>query len=174
MEGLFGNILYLIPIAFFIAIRILNAKSRQSGKTQQKKPAGKPIGGGLGELIKQIQEVQRNPDYRGGKVEAREVDIPSVAPRRTTGSNKPGEPKKNNTVQKKQTVNYRPIAPDTEPLSEIKNQTGTPGQKTPAVNQRAAPLSVKTGILPQGLTPLQQAVVWSEILGQPKSLGGIT
>ena len=163
MEGLFNNILYLIPIAFFIAIRILNAKNRQSGKSQQKNPSGKPAGGGLGELIKQIQEVQKNPDYRGGKVEAREVDIPSVAPRRTAGSNKPGEPKKNSPVQKKQTVEYRPITPD----------IGAPGKMT-APKQPAAPQSKKTGILPQGLTPLQQAVVWSEILGQPKSFGGIT
>ena len=164
MEGLFNNILYLIPIAFFIAIRILNAKSKQSGKTQQKNPSSKPVAGGLGELIKQIQEAQKNPDYRGGKVEAREVDIPSVAPRRTAGSNKPGEPKKNKPVPKKPDAAYSSAIPVNASSSGDSTQKETAGQKTAS----------QAGILPQGLTPLQQAVVWSEILGQPKSLGGIT
>jgi len=164
MRGLFDNILYLIPIALFIAFRIIGAKNKQSGKPPQKRPSTKQADGGLGELVKKIQEAQKNPDYNGGRMEARELYIPSVTSQKTV-SKKPAAAKK---PEKKPAST--PVSKNVEKIvplqSSIKSDEET--QTVPAA-QKTAPLqNLQVGIA--GLSPLQQAVVWSEILGQPKGI----
>ena len=169
MEGIFGSILYLIPIALFIAIRVINAKNKTNKKPPQR-PEGRPVPEeDLGELIRQIKENKKQPAHWEVNTEAR--TIPSAVPRATVPKKPVGIKKKKPVI--KQTVEPSQFMSDNTSLSGIKTQTETSDQKTLTAKQRTSPIS-ETGILLQGLSPLQQAVVWAEILGQPKSLGDIS
>jgi hypothetical protein len=167
MRGLFENILYLIPIALFIAFRIMGARNKQNKKPpqktqpQQSPPVEKPAPGGiLGELIKQIQEAQKEEQGEGYR-EARKVS--SAAPKRPAAK-KSAEAKKNKPAEKP-TGKYHSFLDDEKPVAaEVKIQEDIAGQKA------AAAQPFQTGISLQGLTSLQQAVAWAEILGQPKGL----
>ena len=160
MEGIFGSILYLIPIALFIALRIINAKNKQNKKPPQRTPSGRPVPEeDLGELIRQIKE-NKQPSHWEVNTESQ---IPSAAPRTVVPKKPVGIKKKKPVI--KQAAEYRPNVPDTS-MSSIKTQIET---TAPVAEQLTT--KPETGILLQGLPPLQQAVVWAEILGQPKALG---
>jgi hypothetical protein len=182
MRGLFDNISILIPIALLIALRIINAKSKQNKKNQQKKPAGENL---KKELIRRIQEAQRNPDYRGGKAEAREVMIPSVVPQKVppkkTVPAKKEIKKSNAAFPVENPIEAKPLRQSTVPIySAEPERRGFPpdnaDQDKAAVQKVVAASQSGEPALLRNLPPLQQAVVWAEILGQPKSIspGGIS
>jgi len=158
MDEVFSNILYLIPIAFFIAVRIIGARNKQSGKEQQQKKDSE----GLGDLLQKIREAQENPAYSKALTEDRGVYIPP----RTPAARKP-EPKKKpaKKAAKKQTApsSTRQSAVQTAIAEEAMAKNAAAFAK----KDPAAQASGLSGIRP-GWTPLQQAVVWSEILGAPK------
>ena len=181
MEDLFGNIFYLIPVALFVALRLVgsrkannknqpqNRQQQQDRPQQQKrKSPGGPLKEIHDELIRKIQEAQRNPDYAEGRTEAREVYIPSVAPKEARQVSvqrprKPGEVKK---VKKPSVVMPQTVIPAEREITE----SVTPAAKETKVTPVAQTTSVQTAEIKKELTQLQQAVVWAEILGQPKGL----
>ena len=71
MEGLFENIQILIPIALFVAFRVVRAKSEQAKKQQNKSSDQKRE-----ELVKKIKEAQRIPEYRKALTKDTLVYIP--------------------------------------------------------------------------------------------------
>jgi hypothetical protein len=176
MEDVFNNLLIFIPVAFLIAVRIINARNKQSKRNRE---SADDTAGGLGELIKKIKELQDDPGYDDNRADAREYR-PQGAP---AGLDQPHwetkpvpvrQPAKASTTAgyssaaKKKTKKpssgfasgggYNSPFPDTAGAglpSEIKNEP-TAQKISPDVQTR------------KELTPLQQAVVWSEILGQPK------
>jgi len=117
-KGLFDTLLYLIPVAFFIAIRIIgskSAKNRNSRAEGQKRAAVKP--------------------------QAKKAPAKS---------------------------SYRPAFPDTVTAAEEDVRVQNASAET-VRNDTAARSSVQqTGVIKPGLTPLQQAFVWAEILGSPR------
>ena len=153
MEGIIENIQYLIPIALFIAFRVIKARSDEAKKQQKNS-------GGLGELVRKIQEAQSNPDYGKALTEDTQVYIPPKPVPRPKAALKT-KPKPAHPVAKpKVTRTYE------QPAPEVKsNIDAAPVRVTPV-----SALSLGSGFSLQGLTPLQQAVVWSEILGQPKGV----
>ncbi|MCL1929430.1 MAG: hypothetical protein FWG07_11650 [Treponema sp.] len=171
MRGLFENIQFLIPLALIIAVQVIRARNAQD-KKQQKKT------GGLGELIKKIQEAQQNPEYGKALTEATEVYIPPKPQQQPRAARKP--------ISKHVRPPARPVEAKRVHKSSVKTQfsqneaTGygklsseeksnidsvTTAQVKPVAQQ-----SLQTGLSLQGLTPLQQAIVWSEILGPPKGV----
>jgi hypothetical protein len=149
MEGLFDNIFYLIPIAFFIAIRIINARNAGGRNSQKEKSSAD-----LGELVKKIQEAgnpARQPSHKkpvyGKAVEAQKKSTKKPAVKVSSGLS-----------------NYRSAFPDATAGEDVSGQRDAAG-KTKSDKAASGP---QTGIVKPGLTPLQQAVVWAEILGQPK------
>jgi len=160
MDEVFNNILYLIPIAFFIAIRIIGARNKQSGKEQQQKKEDE----GMRDLLKKIREAQENPAYSKALTEDRGVFIPPRTP--APPARKPEQKKKPAKKAAKKAplmVSTRQSAVQTS-IAEaaIAKDAAASAKKDPA-----AQASGLSGIRP-GWTPLQQAVVWSEILGAPK------
>lgn len=168
MEWIIENIRILIPIALFIAFRIVRAKNAES-KKQQKKPAG-----GMGELVKTIREAQNNPDYRKALAEDTEIFIPPKVQQKTAQRPKSVPVRQAETKKVNKTVpkhsEYKSIFPEESEFkadslpSEIKVDTAAA-----QVTSVAASSTSKADISLQGLPPLQQAVVWAEILGQPKA-----
>ena len=169
MDELFSNVLYLIPVAFFIALRLISAKNKQAGNQQKKKSSG--------ELVKKIHEAQTNPAYGKALTEAREVYIPSVASREAAPARqikKPGEVKKAKKpaapIPPKKSA-FKSSFPETAPAN-IPQSTSTSGTVSARMEAKetSAATDLQALIARPGLTPLQQAVVWSEILGQPKGV----
>ena len=153
MEGIIKNIQLLIPVALFIAFRVIKARSDEAKKQQKKS-------GGLGELVKKIQEAQSNPDYGKALTEDTEIYIPPKPVPRPKAALK---------------TKPKPVRPSAKPAVVKVHEQLSSSIKDAAV---AAPVRVTpvsslpsgSGFSLQGLTPLQQAVVWSEILGQPKGV----
>ncbi|MDR2701706.1 MAG: hypothetical protein LBB72_04680 [Spirochaetaceae bacterium] len=120
-KGLFETLLYLIPVAFFIAIRIIgsknakNAENRNSRAEEQRKAVKKP---------------------------------PAKKP--------PGK------------SSYHPLFPDAVSTAgeNVPVQSVAAGKIKSGMTARSSAL--QAGVAKPGLTPLQQAVVWAEILGTPK------
>ncbi|MDR0448549.1 MAG: hypothetical protein LBH07_07760 [Treponema sp.] len=162
MDELFNNILYLIPIALFVALRIANTKNKQDKKQQQKKTSG--------ELIRKIREAQNNPDF-GKALPKSPVEV--FFPPREAGQ-KPVVGKK--AIKKKPVV--IPPVPKPSFYNEVSADSAIFGQVMTKTNESAVQAAAsdvmqpfQTGI--SGLTPLQQALVWSEILGLPKGVSAI-
>jgi hypothetical protein len=168
MRGLIENIQLLIPLALFLAYRIIKAKNAETKKQQKQS-------GGLGELIKKIQEAQSNPEYSKSLTEDTQIYIPPKVPPQARAAQKPkamparqpARPVK--PVPKKPAAQgvYKPSFPETIKVNE---QLPSGTKSDAAAAQVSAASSLQTGFSLQGLTPLQQAVVWSEILGQPKGV----
>jgi len=158
MDEVFSNILYLIPIAFFIAIRIIGARNKQSGKEQRNKDSE-----GLGDLLKKIREAQENPAYSKALTEDRGVYIP---PRTPAPAKKPEQKKK----QAKKAAKKAPIMVSTRQSAVQTSIAEVALAKNAVASAKKDPAAQASGLLGMrpGWTPLQQAVVWSEILGAPK------
>jgi hypothetical protein len=183
MDELFGNLIYLIPIAIVIFRVISAAKGQQKNKQQQKTASG--------ELVKKIQEAQKNPAYGKALTEATEIFIPPTPQPKPAQAPPWPDTKKKPAVKKpvKTTVKAPPVQPPQGEyrslLAEIFPENAAAGTN-PAVQPVASNISpskqaagptagLTSGSLPGGsihLTPLQQALVWSEILGAPKSEQG--
>ena len=156
MKGIIENLQFLIPIALLIVFRIVKAKSEDSKKQQ------KSSSGGLGELVKKIQEAQNNPDYSKALTRDTEVYIPPKSfeakpVQKPKPVRPPAKTKKVNKVNKP--LPKALLEEQKEPIQTVAVRSAT-----------ETPKPVQSGFSLQNLTPLQQAVVWSEILGQPKSL----
>ena len=181
MEGLFENIRFLIPLALIIAVQVVRARNART-KHQQKKS------GGLGELIKKIQEAQANPEYGKALTEATEVYIPPKPAQQAKTAKKPipkpirqpARPievkKANKNLPKKQLAQSElktkySEAAEAKVSRYISSEEDTRGDSAAAAS--VTQHSLQTGLSLQGLTPLQQAVVWSEILGQPKGVSAL-
>ena len=179
MEELFGNILYLIPIALILSFRILNAKKNQARKQQQQQEqqkqkqtggdtaAEKPsVFGGLGELIKKVQELENEPNY--GKT-GKESYRPHWETRPVL--EQPGKKKK---VTPKKSAVRMPSADQS--VSVFPDTLAGETKLTPAAIIPAAPVQAAVSGFEllqtrlSGKPPLQQAVIWTEILGQPKGM----
>jgi hypothetical protein len=156
MEGIFENIQILIPLALFIAFRVIRAKNKQTNQQQKKTSEER-----RDELIKKIKEAQRIPEYRKALTEDTEIYIPPKPSQKPKTAAKPApvRPAAKRAEEKKINRPTAEVKTQEKLFTEIKTQI----DQTPA-----APHSLKTGFSLHSLTPLQQAVVWSEILGQPK------
>lgn len=146
MKDLFENILYLIPVALFIVIRILNARSKSSQKQQGN------------ESTKEIGEIFR----RFSEEEDRHVYQKQPREEAYTRPRVPDERKK------------KPAKKADRPAVRAANSPELPAEpaKLGALDRSAAPApcvyaAVKLPDM-ENLTRIQQAVVWSEILGHPK------
>ena len=171
MDTILENIQILIPIALFIAFRIIRSKSEQAKKQQKKASDQKRE-----ELVRKIKEAQRVPEYRKALTEDTLVYIPPKPSAQPKAGAKPApaRPAARRVEEKK--INK----PKAELKSaEVKIQERLPSEIKTQIDQTAsaaadqrpastASHSLKTGFSLQGLSPLQQALVWSEILGQPK------
>jgi len=182
MEELFGNIVYLIPIALILSFRILNARKNQARKQQQQqqqqqqkqqKQTGGDAGdekpsvfGGLGELIKKVQELENEPNYgKTGKE--------SYRPHWETKPVLEQPSQKKKVTQKKSAVRL----PSTDQSVSVFPNTlagetkPTPAATIPAASVQAAISGLE--LFQAGISkkpPLQQAVIWAEILGEPKGM----
>ena len=162
MRGLIENIQFLIPLALIIAFRIMRSKNAQA-KKQQKKTSEER----RGELVRKIKEAQRIPEYRKASPQQARGAQKSQA-----GARQPAKPVKPLPKTPPKRSEYKPLFPETVEVKtheqfpiETKSDIAAAAQVTPAT-----PPSSQTGFSLQGLSPLQQAVVWSEILGQPKGV----
>jgi len=174
MDDIVGNIFYLIPIALMIALRVINGKNKQARNQQRKPPAG--------DLARKTPEPRTNPEYSKQSAEAREVYTPPAAPRaKPASSTKPVAVKKPakpaiKPVPKVIKGAKKPVPSDVVSASyeNVPVQSAAVSDRdirtVPAAQNAvsAALRNLQAGI--SGLPPLQQAVVWSEILGQPKGM----
>jgi hypothetical protein len=172
MDEIVSRLVYLIPIALFIGVRILNAGARQKNAEQQK--ASNEA------LVKKIDEARRNPAYADALTEDTGVYIPPVKALLKTQAPSafsenpvvwPSTPK---AAKKKKASLAAAEAAAKKALEafEIKPDT-TSDVPVEAVNVSASrPSSVSVQPIDNiaRLTPLQQAVVWSEILGTPRGM----
>ena len=183
MEGIFGNIFYLIPIAFIIAIRILNARNKQSRKPPPKAPINKPASeepknrpegrrGLIEELLLRAEEAQKrlyNKEREETNIPPQVQQVPASAG--SVEVKKKKLPKKQPVKQPvKQPASFPAEAPKTMAFYEQANektQEVQSGEESRRTGQQIDWTS-QIGLFLKNLTPLQQAVVWSEILGQPK------
>jgi hypothetical protein len=159
VRGIFDNISILIPVALFIAFRVIGAMNRQNKKNQ------------------------------GGNPQPREARPPAVPQKPSVVPQKPPAkpPAKKPPALKKQIPVKQEIKKAVKHLSEAKpaeapyieaaykTQTAVPlsaSVKSEADIQKAAEVSRpgRAVAFIQKLPPLQQAVIWSELLGQPKGL----
>ncbi|GHV84894.1 hypothetical protein AGMMS50230_05020 [Spirochaetia bacterium] len=179
MDDLFSKIVYLIPIALVI-IRIVGAAKSKSKNPQQQKSSE--------ELVRKIQESQRNPAYEKALTEEKEVYIPpkpqpAAAAERPhwerqevpvwPNTKKPAAKKPAAKQSPKQAVKAsaaKTAVPETafpQKLETNAPAAAFPGNTDPQNNMRAG-ITAPPGTQ-RNLTPLQQALVWSEILGPPRS-----
>ncbi|MDR2553737.1 MAG: hypothetical protein LBD31_11320 [Treponema sp.] len=148
MDELFSNILYFIPIAFIIAIRFINARNKQ----QQKPPPKPPVKTySSGPADRSAGQVLPWPDTRQSAVKKPPAVKKIAAAKRTAVPQKTGS-----------------LVPKTDGAGSLAEQLFQPaGAVLPAAADSA---SEALPLLPsKKLTPLQQALVWSEILGPPRS-----
>jgi hypothetical protein len=186
MDELFGNLIYFIPIAIVI-FRVISGARGQSKKNQpQKKPSGEPV--------RKIQEPREkayekagagniSPAPEAGPVRTRVPVWPDT--KKKPGAKNPPPAIKPPPVQPQQGA-YKSLFPEVFPENADSGASAA-GQFTPAAGplpEQAAAGTVPgqaaeakaPGVLPgswAGLTPLQQAFVWSEFLGAPKSEQGV-
>ncbi|MCL1815762.1 MAG: hypothetical protein FWG27_08105 [Treponema sp.] len=169
MEKIFENLQFFIPLALFIAFRVISAKNAEAKKKEKKS-------GGLGELIKKIQEAQNNPDYSKTLTEDTEVYIPSKVPKTQKSAARPAakppiHPSAGRT--KIETAKKKPISPKPVDLFTNVMPSALEADRikiSPNMQEAGAEQGTQQNVLTgvSGLTPLQQAVVWAEILGHPR------
>ena len=176
MEDLFGNIFYLIPIALVIAFRIINARNRNARRNQQqqqKKTSSEqqPVSGGLGELIRKIQEAEDYPEHtKTGKEsyrphwETKPVVVQSGKP---GGKKRPSEKKLSSKIPSGSILSDASFVGNEKTFAQASAVKKTKTVPAAAV-QNTGLQTLQAGV--SGLSPLQQAVVWSEILGKPKGI----
>jgi hypothetical protein len=154
MRGILENIQILIPIALIIAFRIIRARNK-AGKKQQK-PAK-----GIGDFIKKIQDAQKNQETK---------HVSGRPAARTTAVKKPNKP-----LPKKQPHHsgYKPIFPEAaESIGQpkISSENIAKIEVSADDNARVSSIAPASGFSLKDLPSLQQAVLWSEILGEPKGM----
>jgi hypothetical protein len=160
MKDLFENILYLIPIALFIVVRIINARGKSSQQQQQQSQESTKE---IGEILRRYREDEPKPVYERQVAE-------EVYPRTRT----PDERKKRAEKKAANAVGKKPKSvPGT--LSGAVYSTNIP-ESPSAVEQREAAITAVVAARSAPPLPVfaylprvQQAVVWSEILGRPKA-----
>ncbi|MDR2768005.1 MAG: hypothetical protein LBB82_06725 [Treponema sp.] len=169
MDDMASWLVYLIPIALVISVRILNAGARQKNRERQKASND--------ELVEKINEARRNPAYADALTGDTGVYLPPAAPLFKTQnaasspfSEKPVVwPSTPRPAAKKKSVPKKPpAAAKTRGAYEIQPDT------TAAAPAETAPLPASESVQPIAglarLTPLQQALVWSEVLGAPRGM----
>jgi hypothetical protein len=175
MDELFGNLIYFIPIAIVI-FRVISGAREQSKKNQ---PPKKPSG----ELSGKIPEARKNLYEKAAAGQIIRPAAQQAGPARpqvpvwSDTQKKPAAKKPVPAVKPQQPhkETYKPLFPEAFPEGGDFGATGA-GQFAPAAGslpEHAA--GIVPGGLPvhAGLTPLQQAFVWSEFLGAPKSERGV-
>ena len=156
MEETFGNILYFIPIALVITFRIINARNKNARKQEQQKKS-------TGELIRKIKETENDSSYS--------KTSESNRPHWETGEIREIKPGKQ--VKKSSTAVKKPAKIPPRKSAALPSHTTTADiftQIPAAAEAKTVPAAEPQQKLQAGMTPLQQAVVWSEILGPPKGI----
>jgi hypothetical protein len=148
MDELFGSLIYLLPIALVI-IRVISA----AGNSKKKKPPASPSARSS-ETPQRVPEQGMDPGMReflrNFGVEA--PPAPPAAP-------KPPRKKAVKEKPKKEPVNVAPLFAEAQ-NDEVLKQT-----------EQAGAVQVEpSGLLPVGLSSLQQGFVWAEILGPAKAM----
>jgi hypothetical protein len=145
MDELFGNLIYLIPIALVI-VRVIAAAGNSKKKKPPSSPSARPA-----ETPRRVPEQGMDPGMReflrNFGVEAPPAP-PAPKPRKKVVKEKP----------KKEPVSAAPLFAETQ---ETPEQAGDPGK---------AVQTEPRGLLPVGLSPLQQGFLWAEILGPAKAM----
>jgi hypothetical protein len=157
MDELFGNLIYLLPIALII-VRIISA----AGNSKKKKP---PSGPARPDETVRSAEAPRRVPREGMDPVMREflerfgVKPPPAAPKSAPVRKR--TVKEKSALQKKEPVKIQPLFIDTD-ASKQAEQAEDLGKA--ATEQRGVPK------LPVGLSPLQQGFLWAEILGPAKAM----
>lgn len=164
MEEIFSTLLYLIPLAFFIFLRVRRESRKQA--EARKKPAptaargaagGSPITRPKGRVV-EVREVRQ----RSGIQSLFERLVQDRPVRRETGESGPVLA----SYAQKAPEPPREIPPVAAPAA-ARSPEPAAGKPAPAVPE-AKGWSVPGRIA--AMSPLRQAVVMSEILGKPKAL----
>jgi hypothetical protein len=175
MDELFGNLIYFIPIAIII-FRVISAAKGQQKKNQPPKQSS-------GEPVRRIQEEREKPKKEAA---VRDFIPPQPGPVQTQVPSWPDTKKKPPVKKPKPAVKSQPVQPKQGEYKslfpgafpESVNRGASPaGQLAAALQEQATEAVTVTAVsvlpgVPAGLTPLQQAFVWSEILGASKSEQG--
>jgi hypothetical protein len=153
MDELFGNLIYLLPIAL-IVVRVISA----AGNSKKKKPPSAP-----GETPRRAPEQERIPgqDMDPGMREFLKQFGVSPPPARPAPVKKRPVKEKPKKAPEKAPPLFAETLNGEVPKQE--GQTGNPGQAVQA-ESRGVPK------LPVGLSPLQQGFLWAEILGPAKAM----
>ncbi|MDR2142968.1 MAG: hypothetical protein LBP29_01190 [Treponema sp.] len=156
MDELFGNLIYLLPIALII-VRVISA----AGNSAKKKPPSSPSARSS-EVPRRAPEQDMDPAMREF-LKNFGVEPPPVAaspavpkqPRKRTAKQKPAP-------QKKEPAEAQPplVDPDMPKQAERSGEPVRAGE----AESRGVPK------LPAGLSPLQQGFLWAEILGPAKAM----
>jgi hypothetical protein len=153
MDELVSNLIYFVPIAFIVAIRIFSARQKQAQKEEQKKTTG--------ELVGKIQEARNWPDTSKKPPAKKQVKAP-VKAQSPAGKYRPAF----SAASPARTPARTPA--EQRPVTAVSSVADS--GKKPAGN--VPPESARPGVWPEKiarLPPLQQALVWSELLGTPRS-----
>jgi hypothetical protein len=150
MDELFGNLIYLLPIALII-VRIISA----AGDSKKKKPPQSPPPARSAETPQRVPEQGMDPGMReflknfGVEV----LPAPPAAPK----------PIRKKVVKEK---------PKKEPAKAQATPLFAEAQNIPKQAEETAPTlhAESAGPLPAGLSPLQQGFLWAEILGPAKAM----
>jgi hypothetical protein len=183
MDELFSNLVYFIPVAFIIALRIINARQKHERKQQQKKAAPantaqvRPAQARPAQAPGPVTQTSAWPDTRKKAVKKTPakaakapvpqmgyksafpdaVEIPAAGSAVTESERRGPENAVSAVAQHTGVDAVSSVAQYTGVVgvSSIEQRTVTPADahKTPLGN----------------LPPLQQALVWSEILGAPRA-----
>jgi ATP-dependent protease Clp ATPase subunit len=158
MKDLFENILYLIPIAFVIVVRIINARNKSNQQQQQQQQQGQESTREMGEILRRYREEEPRPMFERQAME-------EMLPRTRT----PDERKQK--AAKKAVSKPAPKKPLSETASGALSGALHAAVAEPAVAAAAGVGGTAVTRLPvfANMPRIQQAVVWAEILGHPKS-----
>lgn len=173
MEELFGNLIYLIPVALVI-FRVLTAitgskkkrqaqKEAQSRETPQSRSRTETADPVMRELLKQFGV---SPESAGAERAGRQ-GAPAVRNTSAARNTPHWEREKKPVPQKKKPSVHQPLpaagfVPVSVPLSPADSGAARNTANTGAAEQSARVFA--------GLNPIQQGFVWAELLGQPRAM----
>lgn len=189
MDELISTLIYLIPMAFFIFLRMRREQKRQQG-VQRATPKKTPASRDLAPSQRRRAEAPRVPAEKAQKKEApspqgeasflmklfqKGLD-PDRTMTRETSPVRPSPPPR----EKGPTKTARVLVAESPRRVDPVPKASTPGAPDPVSSQAApvrsstvtAPAS-RTGGLPEKLermSPLRRAVVMAEILGKPRGM----
>ena len=150
MDELFGNLIYLLPIALII-VRIISA----AGNSKKKKPPSGPAR--LDETPRRTPAEDMDPAMREF-LERFGVKPPPAAPKPAPVRKRAVKEK----PQKKEPVKTQDVSFFDTDMQKQAEQAGDL-RESAAAEQRGVKL-------PAGLSPLQQGLLWAEILGPAKAM----